>query len=867
MLVIKRSGEKQKLNFSKIQDRVEFLRNPAYQTKDYIEIPGGELNIYIDGISKSLVNKLHNNIHTSELDIMGAIESYDLVLENPLYETLAVRFMVNNLHKFLRIKYNGELAFYKACKLMRNCKVRGNMAPKIKKEYLEYIEQNKYEIEEMFNYSADYNITYHGIKLMFDKYLTKINECEHNMENIIESPQHVFMRVAIQAYCHLPFEEVKDDIYRSYKYMSELKFTHATPTLFNSLRINNQLSSCYLTNLDDSTDHIIHWLGNTAKMSRYGGGVGSNVHNIRATNAYIKGTHGTSNGLTPILKINDQVVNCFDQGGGKRKGAHAIYVELWHPDIIEFIDSKLKRSVESKKLEYLFTGLWICDEFQRRAKYETMLYNEGIIEHTWYLISPDRCRELVNSYDHKFSENYLDDSEVNIIDYEFTYNYRKCINEGNYDKVISARELMLKIHSVCMEMSMPYKCMKDTANRLNNQSNQGMIYNSNLCTEIYEHVDNENIAVCNLASVCVNKFIEYDNTGTPYYDHEALGMAVRQITRNIDNIIDNSFCPVEEGRNSNQLMRPIGIGPQGLNDAFILMGYEFGSREALELDYHIFETMYYYSLLESIELAEKRGAYPMFRGSPLSMGKLQQDLTYNALSQVNKQDDFKFHDMYDWDYMRKMVKKGVRNSLRIACMPTASTSTIMGNSPCIEPYIGNIYKRSDSIGETIKYNKHLINELIEKGLWSSELKNMIMNDRKSSIQHLDLPEDIKKKYKVAFDKGMNKAIINHSIARNWFVDQGQSLNLFMENPTAELLNKTLYYAWSYQLKTASYYIRRLPKIDARKDTIISHTKKQIQKNEIDTNIDDIDNTDNKDNPDNPDINMEVQETECTMCMS
>lgn len=831
MQVIKRNGESQKLNFSKIQHRVEFLRNPVFQNPNYIRIPENELNIYVDDISQFLVTKLYDGINTSELDILGANEAYDKVLMNPLYEDLAVRFIVNNLHKELRLKYNGELMFYKACKLMKNCTVQNKSAKKINDDCFNYIKENKYEIESMFNYSADYNITYHGIKLLMNKYLTKNNDYLNSVKNILESPQHLFMRVAIQTYVNVPFVNAKDDIYRTYKYMSEMKFTHATPTLFNSCRINNQLSSCYLTNVDDSTESIMNWLTNCAHMSRFGGGIGTNIHRLRSTNAYIKGTHGSSNGILPILQMADKVINCFDQGGGKRKGAHAVYLELWHPDIMEFLESKLKRNVESKKLEYLFTGLWICDEFMRRAKYESMLYEKGIEVNTWYLISPDKCRELANTYDHMFSDSYLRDEDLDMIRYEFTYNYRKCIKEGNYNKVISARKLLMKIHEITIEMSMPYKCMKDTANRMNNQCNQGMIDNSNLCTEIYEHVDKDNIAVCNLASICVNKFV-YNDNGINKYDYEELGNIARQITRNIDNIIDNSFCPVDEGKHSNSLMRPIGIGVQGLHDTFILMGYEFGSEEALELDYHIFETIYYYSLLESIELAEKYGTYPLFDKSPLSNGVLQQDLTYHALKNVKKHNDFRYDEMYDWDSMRQMVKKGVRHSLRIACMPTASTSTIMGNSPCIEPYIGNIYKRSDSVGETIKYNRHMIMELINKGLWNMDIKNEILNNRKSSIQHLDLPDEIKKKYKVAFDNGMTKNIINHAIARNWFVDQGQSLNLFIENPTNTILNKALYYAWGYQLKTASYYIRRLTTIDARKDSIISRNKQENTNNEL-----------------------------------
>lgn len=815
--IIKRDGTKQPLAMEKVHNRIKNLCQPMDNQR--INIPGKKLNLNGDSFAIKLVSKIYNNISSSTLDQLGALEAYSHAVFNPDYEDLALRFVISDLQKNTLVLFNHTdnllLASFsmmynhyrKIIDNKHNNIYSENPHPLINEHIYNIVKNHADELEKIINYSLDYNMSYTGFNLLIDKYLTKING------TVVELPQHLYMRCALGIwYNHYDgtLESIIDNVRNTYNFLSNDLCTHATPTLFNAGRTNAQFSSCYLVQpADDDLLEIYNWNSECAQLSKYAGGLGSAVHKIRGRGAYIKGTDGTSNGVCSMLKIVDATSVYVDQGGGKRKGVHAIYLEMWHSDIEDFITMKIKRGMDDSKCPNLFYALWINDEFMRTVKKEEEIYIEtGKKKRLWYLMSPDSSPGLYEKYDESFSYEWVENPDDN---FAFTQLYRKYITEGRYVKKISAVDLIRSVYEITKETSIPYRCFKDTANRYSNQKNLGTIQCSNLCTEIYQYTSAEETAVCNLASICVNKFVE-----NGIYNYDKLGQVAYQLTKNLDNIIDINHYPSNKAKISNLKHRPMGLGIQGLADTFILMGYEFGSDEAKELDFHIHETIYYYSLTASVDLAQEFGPYESFEGSPASFGKLKMDLLTDAGVKIQ------YEYMYDWEYMREKVKKGLRNSLRTCSMPTASTSTLKNNSPSIEPLNAIIYKRTDSTGEHTKYCREMVKELIDMGLWDETLLNNILQTETGTIETLSLPTNIKKKYKTAWDEGMLKNIINHSIVRNPFIDQGQSLNLFIARPYTGILNQILFYAWEGQINTASYYIRRLPPKAAKKLNVQNH---------------------------------------------
>ena len=593
----------------------------------------------------------------------------------------------------------------------------------------------------------------------------------------------MLMRVAVGI--HLADME---SVIETYELMSKKYFTHATPTLFNSGTPKPQMSSCFLLAMkDDSIDGIYDTLKNTAKISQSAGGIGLSIHNIRATGSYIAGTNGTSNGIVPMLRVFNDTARYVDQGGGKRKGSFAIYVEPWHADIFDFLELKKNHGKEEMRARDLFYAMWIPDLFMKRVE------TDG----EWTLMCPNECPGLFTSHSEEFEKLYV-----------------KYEQEGKGRKTIRARELWEKILESQIETGTPYMLYKDAANRKSNQKNLGTIRSSNLCTEILEYTSPDEVAVCNLASIALPMFVK---NGT--FDHKELFKVTKRVTKNLNRVIDRNYYPIEEARNSNMRHRPIGLGVQGLADTFILLRMPFTSDEAKKLNQEIFETLYFAAVTASMEEAREEGPYSTYKGSPISEGKFQHNLWGIK--------DEELSGRWDWEKLRKSIKKhGVRNSLLVAPMPTASTSQILGNNECFEPYTSNIYTRRVLSGEFIVVNKHLLEDLVNLGLWNETLKQELMRAN-GSIQHIeDIPEDIKELYKTVWELSM-KDIIDMSRQRGYFIDQSQSLNLFMENANFSKLTSMHFYAWKSGLKTGMYYLRTKAAVDAIKFTLDNTKKKEV----------------------------------------
>ncbi|MDC8005951.1 ribonucleoside-diphosphate reductase subunit alpha [Aureisphaera galaxeae] len=760
MNVVKRDGRKEPVMFDKITSRVRKL---CYG-----------LNPLVDPVKVAMrvIEGLYDGVTTSELDTLAAEIAATMTVSHPDYAKLAARISVSNLHK------NTKKTFSEVMKdLYEYVNPRtGKPAPLLSDEVYKIIEENADELDSTIIYNRDFGYDYFGFKTLERSYLLKLNG------QIAERPQHMLMRVSIGIHLN-DLAAAKE----TYELMSKKYFTHATPTLFNSGTPKPQMSSCFLLTMkDDSIDGIYDTLKQTAKISQSAGGIGLSIHNIRATGSYIAGTNGTSNGIVPMLRVFNDTARYVDQGGGKRKGSFAIYVEPWHADIFDFLDLKKNHGKEEMRARDLFYAMWIPDLFMKRVQ------EDG----DWTLMCPNECPGLFDSHSEEFEKLYL--------------KYEK---EDKGRKTIKARELWEKILESQIETGTPYMLYKDAANRKSNQKNLGTIRSSNLCTEILEYTSPDEVAVCNLASIALPMFIKNGQ-----FDHKELFKVTKRVTKNLNRVIDRNYYPVKEAENSNFRHRPVGLGVQGLADTFIMLRLPFTSDEAKKLNQEIFETLYFAAVTASMEEAKVDGAYESYKGSPIAEGKFQHNL-WNIK-------DEELSGRWDWGKLRKDVKKhGVRNSLLVAPMPTASTSQILGNNEAFEPYTSNIYTRRVLSGEFIVVNKHLLEDLVKLGLWNDDLKEEIMRAN-GSIQHVDIiPQELKDLYKTVWELSM-KDIIDMSRHRGYFIDQSQSLNLFMENANMAKLTSMHFYAWKSGLKTGMYYLRTKSAVDAIKFTLKNETKKE-----------------------------------------
>jgi ribonucleoside-diphosphate reductase alpha chain len=740
MYVVKRNGKKQQIKFDKITSRLNKL------------IYGlDERYINTIEISKKVIQGLYEGVTTTELDNLAAETAASMAVNHPDYAILAARIAVSNLHK------NTKKSFSQTMKDLHeyvNPKT-GEKAPLVSDETYQIIEKHAAEFDSHIIYERDYHYDFFGFKTLERAYLLRLDG------KVVERPQHMIMRVAVGIH-----GEDIENVIKTYDYMSEKWFTHATPTLFNSGTPKPQLSSCFLLTVkDDSISGIFDTLKQCAEISKSAGGIGLSIHNVRANGSYIKGTGGSSNGIIPMLRVFNNTARYVDQGGGKRKGAFAIYLEPWHADIFDFLDLRKNHGKEESRARDLFYALWISDLFMKRVK------EDG----EWSLFCPNECPGLCDSHSEEHEKLYL-----------------KYEAEGKAKKTVKAQELWFAILDAQIETGTPYILYKDHCNRKSNQQNLGTIRSSNLCTEIIEYTAPDEVAVCNLASIALNKFVKEDGT----YDFDKLYEVSYFVTKNLNRVIDINYYPVEEARTSNMRHRPIGIGVQGLADAFLLMRYPFESDEARKLNSDIFETIYFAALNASKDLAKKDGTYETFEGSPASKGKLQYDL-WNV----------KPSNRWDWKGLKEEIKQhGLRNSLLLAPMPTASTSQILGNNECFEPYTANIYTRRVLSGEFVIINKHLLKDLIDNNLWDESMKNQLIAHG-GSLQNIDeIPDHIKELYKTSWEI-KQKAIIDMAADRGAFICQSQSLNIFMESPTYKKLSSLHFYAWQKGLKTGTYYLR------------------------------------------------------------
>jgi ribonucleoside-diphosphate reductase alpha chain len=753
MFVLKRDGTRESVKFDKITARIQKL---SY----------GLEPSHVDPIlvAKKVIDGVYDGVTTSELDNLAAETAAGLTSRHPDYAQLASRIAVSNLHK------NTIKSFSKTIEALYHYidPKNGLNASLIADDVYKIVMENAHTLDSSIIYDRDFGYDYFGFKTLERSYLLKMNN------RVAERPQHMIMRVAVGIH--------KNDIeaaLRTYTLMSERWFTHATPTLFNAGTPKPQMSSCFLLQVkDDSIDGIYDTLKQCAKISQSAGGIGINIHNVRATGSYIKGTNGTSNGIIPMLKVYNETARYVDQGGGKRKGSIAVYLEPWHADIYEFLDIRKNHGKEEMRARDLFTALWIPDLFMKRVE----------AEGEWSLMCPNECPGLSDCHSEAFEALYT-----------------KYESEGKFRKQIKARELWAAIIEAQIETGNPYMLFKDAANSKSNQQNLGTIKSSNLCTEIIEYTSADEVAVCNLASLALPRFVD-EKTGT--FDHDKLFEITYAATLNLNKIIDRNYYPIPEARNSNMRHRPIGLGVQGLADAFILMRFPFESEEAKKLNSEIFETIYFAALTASKDLAKVDGAYESYAGSPVSKGIFQHDM-WNV----------KPSDRWEWDILREeILKYGTRNSLLLAPMPTASTSQILGNNECFEPYTSNIYTRRVLSGEFVVVNKHLLRDLVKLGIWNEGLKNKIIAANGSVQNITEIPANIKELYKTVWEI-KQRTIIDMAADRGAFIDQSQSLNLFIQDANFAKMSSAHFYSWKKGLKTGMYYLRTKAAADAIKFTV------------------------------------------------
>mmetsp|Transcript_2663 Transcript_2663/g.4104 ORF Transcript_2663/g.4104 Transcript_2663/m.4104 type:complete len:797 (-) Transcript_2663:59-2449(-) len=760
--VVKRSTKTQKLERSKLLTRIKNLTF-GLDTR-YVNA---------DTIVESVIQGSFDGISTQKLDELCAQTAAYSSTKHPDYALLAGRIAVTSLYKTTSPSFVQTI---KALHSYRNPKT-DELSPLIDDRVRDFVDKHSDELEGMITQDNDMKYEYFGYKTLEKSYLLRMEGESGSME-VAERPQYMLLRVAIGI--HAPdFDAVKE----SYKLLSEGWFTHATPTLFNAGTPKPQMSSCFLiATKEDSIPGIFDTLKTCALISKSAGGIGLHVHKVRSCGSYISGTNGTSNGLVPMLRVFNDTARYVDQGGGKRKGAFAIYVEPWHPDIFDFLTLKRNTGKEEMRARDLFYGLWIPDLFMKRVQ------SSG----NWTLFDPSNAPGLDECYGEEFEKLYEQ--------------YEK---EGRGTKVVTAQELWFHILESQIETGTPYMLYKDACNAKSNQKNLGTIKCSNLCTEIIEYTSPEEVAVCNLASISLPMFVKKRGDGSSFFDFEMLRFVSQVVTFGLNRVIDANYYPVPEAKASNMKHRPIGIGVQGLADTFLLLKLPFTCEEAQRLNEDIFETIYFGALEKSCELAEKFGPYESYTGSPLSRGELQFDL-WKVKPKSGR---------WDWDALKGKIKQhGARNSLLLAPMPTASTSQIMGNNECIEPFTSNIYLRRVLSGEFPIVNKYLVRDMIQLGLWNERVRNQIIADN-GSVQKLEeLPAEYKEIYRTVWEI-KQKDLIKMAVSRGAYVDQSQSLNLFLESPTTAQLTSMHFYAWSQGLKTGMYYLRSRPAVDAIKFTV------------------------------------------------
>ena len=747
MFVVKRDGRKESVKFDKITARIKKL---CYGLDPIVEP---------EKVAMKVIEGIYDGVSTTELDNLAAETAATLTVKHPDYALLASRIAVSNLHK------NTKKSFSSVMKDLYEYKdaVTGKNASLLAEDVYKVIQENAEHLDSTIIYDRDFSYDYFGFKTLERSYLLKLDG------KVSERPQQMLMRVAIGIHK----EDIESAI-DTYNAMSEGWFTHATPTLFNAGTPKPQMSSCFLLTMkEDSIQGIYDTLTQCARISQSAGGIGLSIHDIRAKGSYIKGTNGTSNGIVPMLRVFNDTARYVDQGGGKRKGSFAIYLEPWHADVFDFLELKKNHGKEEARARDLFYALWIPDLFMQRIE------EDG----EWTLMCPNECPGLSDAYGAAFNELYT-----------------KYEANGKGRKTIKARDLWSKICESQVETGTPYMLYKDACNEKSNQKNLGTIKSSNLCTEIMEYTAPDEVAVCNLASIALPKFIKDGK-----FDHERLFQVAYQVTKNLNKIIDYNYYPVAEARNSNMRHRPIGIGVQGLADAFILMRYPFDSEDARLLNREVFETIYYAALTASKDLAKVDGPYESYKGSPISQGEFQFDM-WNV----------KPTDRWEWDVLRDEIKThGVRNSLLLAPMPTASTAQILGNNECFEPYTSNLYTRRVLSGEFIVVNKHLLKDLVKLGIWNDELRMKLMQEN-GSVQNIpEIPDNLKLLYRTAWELSQ-KAIIDMAADRGAYIDQSQSLNIFMPNASISKLTSMHFYGWKQGLKTGMYYLRTKAAVTALK---------------------------------------------------
>jgi ribonucleoside-diphosphate reductase alpha chain len=751
MYVVKRDGRKEAVKFDKITARIIKM---CY---------GLDPLVSPEAVAMKVIEGIYDGVTTTVLDNLAAEVAAAKTIDHPDYALLASRIAVSNLHKETKKTFSeviDDMYHYIDPKTGQNASL-------IAEDVYQVIKTNSDILDSSIIYDRDFRYDYFGFKTLTRSYLMKLNG------EIVERPQQMLMRVAVGIHKSNIQEAIK-----TYNLMSEGWFTHATPTLFNSGTPKPQMSSCFLLTMkEDSIGGIYDTLKSCAQISQSAGGIGLAIHDIRATGSYIKGTNGTSNGIVPMLRVFNDTARYVDQGGGKRKGSFAIYIEPWHADVFDFLDLKKNHGKEEQRARDLFYALWIPDLFMKRVK------ENG----EWTLMCPHECPGLADTHSAEFEALYT-----------------KYEQAGKGRKTIKAQDLWFKILESQIETGTPYMLYKDAANAKSNQQNLGTIKSSNLCTEIIEYTAPDEVAVCNLASLALPKYVTEEGK----FDHDKLFEVTYQATVNLNRIIDGNYYPVEEARNSNMRHRPIGLGVQGLADAFILMGLPFESEEARALNREVFETIYYASMTASKDLAIEEGPYETFKGSPVSKGVFQFDMW--GVTPTSR---------WEWDVLKEEVKKhGVRNSLLLAPMPTASTAQILGNNECFEPYTSNIYTRRVLSGEFIIVNKHLLKDLVKEGLWNAEMRQKIMASN-GSIQGIsEIPQRLKDLYKTAWEISQ-KAIIDQAADRGAYICQSQSLNIFMENANFGKLTSMHFYGWERGLKTGMYYLRTKAATDAIKFTV------------------------------------------------
>ena len=766
MYVIKRDGRRESVKFDKVTARIEKLSYGL--DSNYVQPVE---------VAKKVVSGIYDGVTTAELDNLAAETAASMTTKHPDYAILAARVAISNLHKNTLKSFSATM---KRLYTYVDSKT-GENASLISKEVYDVIRQNASLFDSTIIYDRDYAYDYFGYKTLEKSYLLKVEG------KIVERPQHMLMRVAVGIH----HDDVQAAV-ETYHLLSEKWFTHATPTLFNAGTPKPQMSSCFLLTMkEDSISGIYDTLKSCAMISQSAGGIGLSIHDVRATGSYIKGTNGQSNGIVPMLRVFNDTARYVDQGGGKRKGSFAIYMEPWHADIFDFLDLKKNHGKEEQRARDLFYALWIPDLFMKRVE----------ANDTWSLFDPHECPGL---------------SDTHSADFEKLYERYEL--EGKARKTIKAQDLWFAIMESQIETGTPYMLYKDHANSKSNQKNLGTIKSSNLCTEIIEYTAPDEIAVCNLASIALPKFVEMGKDGFMHFDHQKLYEITKVITRNLNKIIDLNYYPVPEAEKSNKRHRPIGIGVQGLADAFCMLRMPFDSEEARQLNKDIFETIYFGAMESSMELAVKNGPYETWAGSPISQGIFQFDM-WNVKPESNR---------WNWEKLRKeVVQNGVRNSLLLAPMPTASTSQILGNNECFEPFTSNIYVRRVLSGEFVVVNKFLLKDLVKLGLWNEEMKNNLVR-ASGSIQPIPgIPQHIKDLYKTAWEI-KQRSLLDMSADRGAFICQSQSLNIFMEEANFGKLTSMHFYAWKKGLKTGMYYLRTRAASDPVQFTLTKQAEPQIE---------------------------------------